>query len=698
MPVISEPHLRRRQSPKRRVIAVCLIATLWSTPSSAQTTEAATKGLLDAYVGILREANPIVGAVAEGVVKVLDFAGFFKEPDPHAAAMRAINARLDLLRTQIGQLEAHLNAIQNEQMRERNLQRLWRLRDIRNELKIVATAVAQKPTDPTMKGMLADRAKNELDKMLDIELWTWSDLAVKDHTWPPRSGNTVRAGTMTAPDFKSLPTLDYYMTALAVWISAVQWASNGNPQWIVATQGAAIDPHLAFLTLRPGFDRGEGQPTSLPEHVQRHITSRFEPDTWPRNGVCSVSEFILDVMGRRYTYVQELTYQVRSPNELCSVPWAGRGDLSTEKEDELDRAYGTVAMELAAHMLRKLKQNGTVGEQFIGVFDSTTYAATDLYQVRSDGDLAWRRHMRGMKPAPPAQRTGPPIGGKVSGPIGGGSSGPLVEGFPVEPETTSHRMIGPTATQRSWGYSQVFSGGQGVVYAVAGDGRLLWYKHDERTGSQSGGSSWIGPKEVGIGWGFRHVFAAGDGIIYGLDNEGRLRWYKHNAWLTGAGLDDPAAWDPRGSTIVQEGWTDVKHMFAGGKGVIYVVTGDGRLLWYRHNRYLDPIRHPSQVPASRPPMVIQGLRVAWERSWEGPKEVGQGWNFAKVFSPGSGSVYAVTSEGRLVWYKHLAFDGGGPLWWADANGQQFVDLGGGWGGSSAAFATLESAGAFRGPR
>lgn len=45
--------------------------------------------------------------------------------------------------------------------------------------------------------------------------------------------------------------------------------------------------------------------------------------------------------------------------------------------------------------------------------------------------------------------------------------------------------------------------GDGVIYAIAGDGILKWYKH---TGYRDGTFTWEGPKNVGNGWqGFSKV-------------------------------------------------------------------------------------------------------------------------------------------------------------------------------------------------
>ena len=76
----------------------------------------------------------------------------------------------------------------------------------------------------------------------------------------------------------------------------------------------------------------------------------------------------------------------------------------------------------------------------------------------------------------------------------------------------------------------------GVIYAIDDDGRLFWYRHlhpgDGAGGFANGGR----PTPIGVSFGgFTHVFSGGDGIIYAIDREGRLNWYRHLHPGDGAG-------------------------------------------------------------------------------------------------------------------------------------------------------------------
>jgi hypothetical protein len=70
--------------------------------------------------------------------------------------------------------------------------------------------------------------------------------------------------------------------------------------------------------------------------------------------------------------------------------------------------------------------------------------------------------------------------------------------------------------------------------------------------------AWEGAKAVGIGWGdFKQVFSGGNGVIYAIAADGTLNWYRHNGYATGAGLETPGAWE--GAKNVGHGWGDFKQ-------------------------------------------------------------------------------------------------------------------------------------------
>ncbi len=198
------------------------------------------------------------------------------------------------------------------------------------------------------------------------------------------------------------------------------------------------------------------------------------------------------------------------------------------------------------------------------------------------------------------------------------------------------------------------------IYGILNDGHLRWYRHN---GAASGlgletPGAWQGPRPVWFGWGgFKQVFAGGGNVIYAITPDGRLLWYRHNGFNEGGDL---TTWV--GPKEVGHGWQNVRAVFSGSDGVIYAITDDGTLKWYRHLGFADG-----------------------SVSWDGPKDVGSGWaQFKQVFAMGRGVIYAITNDGTLKWYKHNAYlDGRGlnsPGAWTGP-----IDLGNGWANYSVVF-------------
>ena len=194
---------------------------------------------------------------------------------------------------------------------------------------------------------------------------------------------------------------------------------------------------------------------------------------------------------------------------------------------------------------------------------------------------------------------------------------------------------GPRDVGTGWNkYKFVFPGGANVIYAITNEGVLQWFRH---TGYQTGLDSWEGPIDVGRGWlNLTQVFSAGDGIIYAINSTGKLLWYRHNGILSGAGLEIAGAWT--GPKEVGRGWGSFKSAFSTGEGIIYAVTKEGRLQWYKHNGYLDG----------------SGLEnpTAWkERVDLGPLS----GSFKQLFSSGNGIIYDLQPDGTLTWLRHLSY-------------------------------------------
>ncbi|MCI0415531.1 hypothetical protein L0222_22380 [bacterium] len=233
-------------------------------------------------------------------------------------------------------------------------------------------------------------------------------------------------------------------------------------------------------------------------------------------------------------------------------------------------------------------------QQFIGTFETTpaNYQPMWVYAIKNDGDLVWYR--------------------KDSG---------------------ESAWQGPKKVGNGWNFKDVIPAGGNSLYALTEDGKLMWYQH---TGFNDGTINWKAPAEVGHGWTFTKIFSGGEGIIYAITQEGKLLWHKHNGYMTGAGLETPGAW---GSTKeVGRGWNGFQQVFSGGGGIIYAITQDGKLRWYKHNGYLS------------------GAGLETPGAWEGPKEVGRGWNgFQQIVPAGDGVILVIQNDGKLRWYKHNGY-------------------------------------------
>jgi hypothetical protein len=78
-----------------------------------------------------------------------------------------------------------------------------------------------------------------------------------------------------------------------------------------------------------------------------------------------------------------------------------------------------------------------------------------------------------------------------------------------------------------------------------------------RDGAKDGSSRWATPtgKVVGTGWKVRHVFSGGNGVIYAVTDDGELKWYRHD----GRG-DGSARWASPSGKVVGTGWIVVQAL------------------------------------------------------------------------------------------------------------------------------------------
>ncbi|MEG9437027.1 hypothetical protein JAO29_12765 [Edaphobacter sp. HDX4] len=193
------------------------------------------------------------------------------------------------------------------------------------------------------------------------------------------------------------------------------------------------------------------------------------------------------------------------------------------------------------------------------------------------------------------------------------------------------------------GFKFLFSGGDGIIYAVDPQGQLLFY----RDNTQNGTGDVDTPSVIGLGgWaGFKFLFSGGDGIIYAVNQQGQLLFYRDYTRNGTGDVDTP-------QVIGQGGWAGFKFLFSGGNGIIYAVNQQGQLLFYR-----DYTRDGTG-DVNTPQVIGQG-------GWAG---------FKFLFSGGDGIIYAVDQQGQLLFYRDYTQNGTG-----DVDTPQVIGLGG-WAG------------------
>ena len=194
-------------------------------------------------------------------------------------------------------------------------------------------------------------------------------------------------------------------------------------------------------------------------------------------------------------------------------------------------------------------------------------------------------------------------------------------------DVNTPKVIGQGGWQQ---FKFLFSGGDGIIYAVNPQGQLLFY----RDTTQNGTGDVNTPSVIGLGgWQqFKFLFSGGNGIIYAVNQQGQLLFYRD---FTRNGTGDVNT--PK--VIGQGGWQQFKFLFSGGNGNIYAVNQQGQLLFYKdHNQ-------DGTGDVNTPGVIGQG---GWQQ-------------FKFLFSGGNGIIYAVDQQGRLLFYRDTTQNGTGDV-------------------------------------
>ena len=213
---------------------------------------------------------------------------------------------------------------------------------------------------------------------------------------------------------------------------------------------------------------------------------------------------------------------------------------------------------------------------------------------------------------------------------------------------------GPHPVGTGWEHERfVFATSGHIIYHVTQSGDLYWQNHH---GWKEGTVEWPARQLVLAGFASQYrylsVFAAEEGVIYAITADGHLHWYKHEGWQDGkAGLTGPKV------VGLNSSWNFYASVFAGGDGILYAVNPDGNLRWHRHEGWRDG--EESWKVLNHDPRVTRIWAVVGEGGWDA---------YVSVFSAGNGLIYAVTAQGELRWYRHEGWQSGEEKWEIDASG------------------------------
>ncbi|WP_193315476.1 tachylectin-related carbohydrate-binding protein [Nostocoides sp. F2B08] len=261
-------------------------------------------------------------------------------------------------------------------------------------------------------------------------------------------------------------------------------------------------------------------------------------------------------------------------------------------------------------------------------------ASTDLF-VQTNG--TWNNHRIRMELGTGRVYASSPNGGLYTFAITNWT-GPKPNPLPHRGSASVTTLRPERGPGRGWDrYLDMFAGGDGVLYGITPDGELAWYRHDpaEPSGFWNEGAENV--ISTGFGWDdYKQVFPGGDGVIYAITKNGSLLWYRHTGSQTGRW-----SWNDTDASRISTGrsWHKFWHVFAGGGGTIYAISDDGRLQWYRH----------TGVRTGRPNWVKDGRAV----------DLGGNWTqYEQVWSGGNGTLFGLAADGSVDWYRHTGWQTG----------------------------------------
>jgi Tachylectin len=234
----------------------------------------------------------------------------------------------------------------------------------------------------------------------------------------------------------------------------------------------------------------------------------------------------------------------------------------------------------------------------------------DIYTITNDGNLRWYQH-----------------NGRMTG-------------LDTWADSGQAKVVYDTATTNNWANAKILSGDDGVIYTINNNGQLFWSRHDGRfTGSQTWANQGNAKLISTTDWNrFAHIISGGDGVLYAITNDGKMLWFRHLGWADGANK-----WAPGSGKQIGKGWDGVIKVFSGGNGVIYSIMSSGRLRWHRHDGRLTGTDN----------WAFTGIHRVVGYNWQ---------SYTQVFTGGDGIIYAVKANGDVIWNHHTGWLTGMDAW------------------------------------
>lgn len=184
-------------------------------------------------------------------------------------------------------------------------------------------------------------------------------------------------------------------------------------------------------------------------------------------------------------------------------------------------------------------------------------------------------------------------------------------------------------------YRHMFSGGNGIIYAVNDAGKLDYFKFD---GIKPDGTiHWEKEgvkREIGSDFFFKQMVSIASGVLLGFKEDGNIFYYR----LLRFKPDGTPEWENGGQGKKAGRDFHYKHYLSDGNNIIYAIDEIGDLYYYRFMGF-----DANGVPF-------------WENALH-PIVIGNSFDFLHLFSGKDGVVYGVNKNGQLFWYKDLGRNG-----------------------------------------